>query len=39
LSGVVAFPASLIARRGENASLVLEGPLPLPIPLGFGWIG
>jgi hypothetical protein len=35
LSGDVAFPASLIARRGENAGPVLEDSQPLPIPTCF----
>jgi hypothetical protein len=39
LSGDVAVPASLIAKRGENAGPVLEGPPPLPIPTGFGRTG
>jgi hypothetical protein len=39
LSGVVAFAALHIARRGENAGPVIEGPPPLPISVGFERIG
>jgi hypothetical protein len=39
LSGDVALPASLIAKRGENVGPVLEGPPPLPILAGVGRTG